>query len=348
MAAETRHPFQVSPDELGEDLAPFVDDIFRSLKSEFMIMPRGAGFIDYPTFDDSYEVLKRETSGFTLLEPERVFRAVVQSPVSLIVLRTMLGLTPPEWAYIASRDSGTKVSEGFVRGLDRAARLNPTRIVRLSSPSRARLDALVGSACRLLSSPLPEVGDEQIHRLDKVDTQLGSSGLATTAQMGVPYAMLLYERFLGRPFAGHRDSVSELVGDMLESGIEEVLTKAGISHRKTKRAERVVGFDQAPDFLVPDEHNPKIVIEAKVCEDGGTARDKITRVQHLAELSIRDSATGKRKYEVVACIGGRGFTLRREDIRKLLIATRGKVFTPMTLDMMIAHTLLGDFQTRNL
>jgi hypothetical protein len=40
---------------------------------------------------------------------------------------------------------------------------------------------------------------------------------------GVPYAMLLYERFLGRPFAGHRDSVSEIVGDSLESAIEDVL-----------------------------------------------------------------------------------------------------------------------------
>jgi len=36
--------------------------------------------------------------------------------------------------------------------------------------------------------------------------------------------MLLYERFLGRPFAGHRDSVSELVGDSLESVIEDVLS----------------------------------------------------------------------------------------------------------------------------
>ena len=41
--------------------------------------------------------------------------------------------------------------------------------------------------------------------------------------------MLLYERLLGRSFAGHRDSVSELVGDILELAIEDTLTKAGIS-----------------------------------------------------------------------------------------------------------------------
>ena len=71
------------------------------------------------------------------------------------------------------------------------------------------------------------------------------------AAIGAPYAMLLYERFLGRPFAGHRDSVSELVGDGLENAIEEQLAKAGISFRKTKRAERFPGFNQAPDFMVP-------------------------------------------------------------------------------------------------
>ena len=51
------------------------------------------------------------------------------------------------------------------------------------------------------------------------------------ADIGVPYAMLLYERFLGRPFAGHRDSVSELVSDILETAIEELLTRHGITYQ---------------------------------------------------------------------------------------------------------------------
>jgi len=29
---------------------------------------------------------------------------------------------------------------------------------------------------------------------------------------------------------------------------------------KTKRAERVPGFDQAPDFIIPSEYNPQVVI----------------------------------------------------------------------------------------
>ena len=141
--------------------------------------------------------------------------------------------------------------------------------------------------------------------------------------MGVPYAMLLYERFLGRPFAGHRDSVSELVGDILESAIEEVLSRAGISFRKTKRAERIEGFDQTPDFIVPSEFNPQVIIEAKITEDDGTARDKVTRIQHLGELSLSGNvAKDNPKYEVVACIGGRGFGVRREDMKKMILCDK--------------------------
>jgi hypothetical protein len=163
--------------------------------------------------------------------------------------------------------------------------------------------------------------------------------------MGVPYAMLLYERFLGRPFAGHRDSVSEIVGDDVESAVEDVLSKAAVSYRKTKRAEHIDGFDQAPDFIIPSEFNPQIIIEAKLTEDDGTARDKVTRIQHLGELSRSREPGGVPRFEVVACIAGRGFGVRREDMKKMLIATRGKVFTLKTMDKLVPCTRLREFAT---
>jgi len=140
--------------------------------------------------------------------------------------------------------------------------------------------------------------------------------------------------------------VSELVGDSLESAVEEVLTRAGISYRKTKRAERVEGFDQAPDFIIPSEFNPQIIIEAKITEDDGTARDKVTRIQHLGQLSLAGQPHDQPKFEVVACIGGRGFGVRREDMKKMILAARGKVFTLKTLDKMIEFTRLRDFRTK--
>ena len=157
--------------------------------------------------------------------------------------------------------------------------------------------------------------------------------------------MLLYERLLGRPFATHRDSVSELVGGVLESAVEDLLHQAGIIARKTKLAEALIGFDQAPDFMIPDEYNPKIVIEAKLTEDDGTARDKITRVQHLEEISSKGLPPGQLRFEVIACIAGRGFRVRREDMKKLLLATRGKVFTLKTLHRLIDCSALRSFRT---
>jgi len=209
-----------------------------------------------------------------------------------------------------------------------------------------RIEAMVETACDLLEQGCPEVQADQIHRLQKADTTGGLTALRNMAAIGAPYAMVLYERFLGRPFAGHRDSVSELVGDGLEDAIEEKLAGSGISFRKTRRAERFADFDQAPDFMIPSEFNPKVVIEAKLTEDDGTARDKVTRIQHLHSLSIVGQQQGQQKFEVIACIAGRGFGVRREDMKKLLIATRGKVFTPKTLDRLVDCTELKSFKTK--
>ena len=200
-------------------------------------------------------------------------------------------------------------------------------------------------ACDLMQDGCPPSDGNTIHRLQKADTAGGLETINSLARIGAPYAMLLYERFLGRPFAGHRDSVSELVGDNLESAIEDILAKAGISYRKTKRAERVPGFDQAPDFIVPDEFNPQVVIEAKITEDDGTARDKVTRIQHLGEISLAGAPLGPPKFQVIACIAGRGFGVRREDMKKMLLATRGKVFTLKTLDRLVACSDLAKFVT---
>lgn len=181
---------------------------------------------------------------------------------------------------------------------------------------------------------------------NKADSAEGTASLKSLADLGAPYAMLLYERFLGRPFAGHRDSVSELVGDLLESAIENVLIQAGISFRKTKRAEIVPGFDQTPDFIIPSEFNPQVVIEAKLTEGDGTARDKVTRIQHLGQLSMAGQTGDQPKYEVIACIGGRGFGVRKKDMEKMLLATRGKVFTLKTINHLVQCTRLKEFVSK--
>ena len=94
------------------------------------------------------------------------------------------------------------------------------------------------------------------------------------------------------------------------------------------------------------EFNPQILIEAKITEDDGTARDKVTRVQHLGTLSAAGQPPNQPKYEVIACIAGRGFGVRREDMKKLILATSGKVFTSQNLDRLVECTRLKEFRTK--
>jgi len=341
-----KQPFEVPFSEVQADPAPYIEAVLGSLASEFWVMPKGNGFVDYPTFDSGYERLKQSTKGFRDIEPEHVLQAVIDCPISLVVLRSMLGFTPPEWAYIAGQRKGVEIPQGYARSLDRKIRLEPLKPLGEKTAKSDRIIAMIATACDLLKEGFPVVSPDKVHRLDKCDTKNGSISVQAVADLGAPYPMLLYERFLGRPFAGHRDSVSELVGDPLESGIEDVLSAAGISFKKTKRAENLPGFEQTPDFIVPNQFNPKVIIEAKFTEDDGTARDKVTRIENLVTLSLRGQPTGQPKYEVIACIAGRGFGVRRSDMKKLILSTKGKVFTPKTLDRLVDNSGLSLFRTK--
>ena len=322
---------------------PLVDEVFDELKSSFMELPKGEGFIDYATFEAGYQTLKRRTDAFATVTSATVETAVRETAISLIVFRCILGFTPPEWAYVTAEMTGVAIDQGAARAIDRKIRLNP--LVPLKDGNGLtdkRMRAMIEAGVQTLTKGTGVVAPELLHRLDKADTKDGVTSLQPVADLGVPYPVLLYERFMGRPFATHRNLVSELVGEVVEVAVKNVLTEAKVSFRETKRAERIIGFDQAPDFIIPDEFNPAVVIEAKLTEDDGTARDKVARVQRLRTL--RDEA-GKT-YDVVACIAGRGFKVRREDMRRLLQATDGKVFTLTTMHLLIDCTRIREYRVR--
>jgi hypothetical protein len=322
---------------------PLVDEVFAELKSSFVEMPRGDGFVDYPTFERGYQELKRSTEAFVNVTSATVEAAVEAAPIAFIVFRAILGFTPPEWAYVTTEMTGVTVDQGAARSIDRNMRVQPLRQRPLGATlTDQRIKAMIDVGVRTLLAGANTEVPTVLHRLDKADTREGIKSLQPVADLGVPYPVLLYERFLGRPFASHRDSVSELVGEVVEGAIKDVLTAAKVSFRESKRAERIAGFDQAPDFIIPDEFNPVALIEAKLTEDDGTARDKVSRVQRLRAL--RDQ-TG-HNYDVIACIAGRGFKVRREDMRRLLQATDGKVFTLSTMHLLIDQTRIREYRSR--
>ena len=329
-------PFEATDTELNAHIDRYVDVVIASLQSFFLVMPKGESFVDLDRFRAAYRTLKGRTDDFSNFSRGTALSAVREDPLVLVVLRTMLGFSPPELAYLA----GNGVDQSTARRVDKRARQGKPLFEGTRAATQRRIEALVGAAVDAIVGGAPSVGDGLIHRLDKEDTRSGLDGIRLLDEAGVSYETLLYERFLGRPFATHRDAVSEKVGDVLEEAVESNLTSAGIAYHRAAVAERFEDMDQAPDFLVPDQVDPVVVIEAKVAEDDGTARDKVTRVQHLAEMRDRRLRQGGPSFEVIACVDGRGFGIRREDVKKLLLATGGKLFTLRTIDRVVDSTQL--------
>jgi hypothetical protein len=54
---------------------------------------------------------------------------------------------------------------------------------------------------------------------------------------------------------------------------------------------------------------------------------------------------GMPGYQVIACIAGRGFGVRRKDMRQLILHTKGKVFTPKTMERLVECSALREFRS---
>jgi len=96
-------PFEVPFEDLWSSLDPYVDAVFGTLESDFLVMPRGTGFVEYEDFEGAYEQLKSTTGGFTLLRTDDLTALAFSRPLTLVVLRTVMGITASEWSHLASK-----------------------------------------------------------------------------------------------------------------------------------------------------------------------------------------------------------------------------------------------------
>ena len=89
--------------EILADPDSFVEAVFSSLESEFLLLPKGARVLSTtPQFEAAYEALKKVTANFSHYPRHQIIDLVTSTPLCLIVIRSILGFTPPEWAYVAS------------------------------------------------------------------------------------------------------------------------------------------------------------------------------------------------------------------------------------------------------
>jgi len=318
--------------------------VLGSLRSFFLTMPRGSSFCEREDFESGFQAFSVATRDCADLSGDALLAAVREDPRAWLVLRCILGMSPGEAGYLgvetaAAEGEAFVVEQGTIRDLDARAKRGEPLLFDTRAPRKGQRDgdALLRRLVPLLGTALLRAhvlpGGEAVHRLDKVDTTDGQASLMAAFGDGVPYSELLYERLLGRPYASHRDSVSGIVGGLIEGAIEALLDEHHIDGAMARPREHVPGFQQAPDCRIPSE-NPKVIIEAKLTEDDGTARDKVARVQTLR--SYEDAKPAGERCQIVAVVDGRGFGHRMADLRRLMEATDGHVYTLAELHLLVA------------
>lgn len=163
------YPFQVPPAELEARIEEFVTVTVASLSSFYLELPRGDNFLEYEPFRAAFDELRIATADFKSLDRLAVWEAVKKNALVLVILRCILGLSPPELADLALEATGVQIEQGFARGEDAKARTGENSIGRAKGDRLTRLKALVDAACSAIEKGPDNPTPNLIHRLVKTD-----------------------------------------------------------------------------------------------------------------------------------------------------------------------------------
>ncbi len=152
----------------------------------------------------------------------------------------------------------------------------------------------------------------------------------------MPYSTLLYQRYVGGAWRQVQDAYSEIKGDnILELPLERLLTEEGVPYHRSPagasgaaETARRFGLSPGPDFVIPDDQ-PAVIIESKVAEDGGTARDKASRIRNLADAGRRAGMV------VCALVDGKGWSERPGALVDVVISTEGRTYSLSTMSFLL-------------
>jgi hypothetical protein len=96
LISSTLKSFEVDLAYLRSHLDDMAESVFSDLQSQFLVLPRGKNLVTYGDFQTAYEVLKRHTAAFATVSEAAIWQALRENALSLMVLRTILGISPPE------------------------------------------------------------------------------------------------------------------------------------------------------------------------------------------------------------------------------------------------------------
>lgn len=292
-----------------------------------------APFYELPHFEEAYALATEATAGFNNVTAEHLAQVVQAQPTTLLVFRTILGLTRDEFAHSTKLAAGPldlpSVSGSKVDGMERSGTTATPAQARVIGETIAQV-----MAGTLFGDPPGDVKSKQ----EKPDTAEGWSTVTRLARDGVPYSMLLHQRHYGGAFRQILDATSVQRGDLIEDAVEALFKANGVPHVRTGshnqgdiEARFGVLVTPAPDFVVFDETDAlRAMLECKGANDGGTARDKALRFDRLHAESVRLGGI-----PLLAVLGGIGWARVNDTLGPVVRDTDGRVFTLANLPDML-------------
>jgi hypothetical protein len=209
---------------------------------------------------------------------------------------------------------------------------------RCTDAKAATCATVIDLAMTGLLFPPPPSGTTLRRKTDKPDTASGWASVREYATRGVPLPIFLHQRAYGGAFRQLLDATSSSRGDVLELAVEEVLSEARIPYIRTGAHNQAAITAQfgltvrpAPDFVIFDQRGSglKAILECKVANDGGTARDKAARFR-----SLRVEAQRLGGIPVIAVLGGIGWRRAADALGPVIRDTDGRTFTVATLNSL--------------
>lgn len=285
------------------------------------------------TIEEAYRLAHELTRGFSATEVETLTAAISARSKTLQVFRLLLGLTAQEFAIatqiVAERHGVGALSSSRIKNLEAGS---------TCSQETARCCALVideGMRGELFGAPPSGAVQPKIH---KPDTLEGWTTVQRYAAEGVPLAVFLHQRHYGGAFRQLLDATSTRRGDILEDAVEELFRTNGVtfirtgSHNQEEIARRFeLTVRPSPDFVIfSGSGTLRALLECKVANDGGTARDKAARYATLRGEANRLGGT-----PLFAVLAGLGWRRTADALGPVVRDTDGRVFTLPTLSDML-------------
>jgi hypothetical protein len=284
-------------------------------------------------FEQVYAAAGVATAGFTQVTEAELTSVLVSDPRTLLVFRTIMGLTKGEFAHatimVGEPIGLSPLSANKVDAMERNATATTDEQATVAAKTLSRIidGSLFGVAPRGL-----------VTKQAKPDTANGWSSVRRFASGGVPFSLFLHQRHYGGAFRQVLDATSTKRGDLIEDAVEALFKGNGVpyirtsSHNQGEIAARFeVRVAPAPDFVVFDKSKTlRAILECKGTNDGGTARDKALRFAKLRGESNRLGGI-----PLIAVLGGIGWARVNDALGPVLRDTDGRVFTLSTLAAML-------------